>query len=114
MNVQELATAVEEALPVKVLLLDNASLGHGPPAAGPVLGRPPDRGRTRRRAPTGSCWRARSAGPCARSAKATRSPDALAETLAEDGPALLHVRIAPEANCLPMFRPGGAAREMIG
>ena len=29
-------------------------------------------------------------------------------------PALLHVRIAPEANCLPMFRPGGAAREMIG
>ena len=40
--------------------------------------------------------------------------DALAETLAEDGPALLHVRIAPEANCLPMFRPGGPAREMIG
>ena len=40
--------------------------------------------------------------------------DALAETLAEPGPALLHVRIAPEANCLPMFRPGGAAREMIG
>ncbi len=40
--------------------------------------------------------------------------DALAETLAEDGPALLHVRIAPEANCLPMFKPGGAAREMIG
>ena len=27
MNVQELATAVEERLPVKVLLLDNASLG---------------------------------------------------------------------------------------
>jgi acetolactate synthase-1/2/3 large subunit len=41
-------------------------------------------------------------------------PDALAETLAEDGPSLLHVRIAPEANCLPMFRPGGPAREMIG
>jgi acetolactate synthase I/II/III large subunit len=41
-------------------------------------------------------------------------PDAAAEMLAEPGPALLHVRIAPEANCLPMFRPGGAAREMIG
>ena len=27
MNVQELATAVEEPLPVKVLLLDNACLG---------------------------------------------------------------------------------------
>ena len=48
MNVQELATAVEEQLPVKVLLLDNASLGHGPPAAGPVLGRPPHGGRPRR------------------------------------------------------------------
>ena len=32
--------------------------------------------------------------------------DALAETLAEPGPALLRVAIAPDADCLPMFRPG--------
>ena len=103
MNVQELATAVEEALPVKVLLLDNASLGHGPPAAGPVLGRPPDARSTSARAPTGSCWRARSAGAVRSIGEGDEVADALAETLAEDGPALLHVRIAPEANCLPMF-----------
>jgi acetolactate synthase-1/2/3 large subunit len=40
--------------------------------------------------------------------------DGIADTLAEPGPALLRVAIAPEADCLPMFRPGGAAREMIG
>ena len=113
MNVQELATAVEERLPVKVLLLDNACLGmvrqqqdlfwNGRRSA-VDLGASPD-------------WEllARAFGWSVRSIGDTDEvPDALAETLAEDGPALLHVRIAPEANCLPMFRPGGPAREMIG
>ena len=40
--------------------------------------------------------------------------DALADTLAEPGPALLRVAIEPDADCLPMFRPGGAARDMVG
>ena len=113
MNVQELATAVEERLPVKVLLLDNASLGMvrqqqdlfwGGRRTAVDLGASPD-------------WEllARAFGVAARSiGDPDEVEDALAETLAEDGPALLHVRIAPEANCLPMFRPGGAAREMIG
>jgi acetolactate synthase-1/2/3 large subunit len=113
MNVQELATAVEEALPVKVLLLDNASLGMvrqqqdlfwGGRRHAVDLGASPD-------------WEllARAFGVAARSiGEPDEVEDAVAETLAEDGPALLHVRIAPEANCLPMFRPGGAAREMIG
>lgn len=113
MNVQELATAVEEELPVKVVLLDNACLGmvrqqqdmfwDGRRSA-VNLGASPD-------------WEllARAFGVSVRSiGDGDEVPDALAETLAEDGPALLHVRIAPEANCLPMFRPGGAAREMIG
>jgi acetolactate synthase-1/2/3 large subunit len=113
MNVQELATAVEEQLPVKVLLLDNACLGmvrqqqdlfwNGRRSA-VDLGASPD-------------WEllARAFGWSVRSIGDTDEvPDALAETLADDGPALLHVRIAPEANCLPMFRPGGPAREMIG
>src|SRR3954447_10326370 len=113
MNVQELATAVEERLPVKILLLDNACLGmvrqqqdmfwNGRRSA-VDLGASPD-------------WEllARAFGMSVRSIGDTEDvADALAETLAEDGPALLHVRIAPEANCLPMFRPGGPAREMIG
>ena len=111
MNVQELATAVEERLPVKVLLLDNASLGMvrqqqdlfwGGRRTAVDLGASPDWELLAR----AFGWSVRSAGDVV--------ADALAETLAEPGPALLHVRIAPEANCLPMFRPGGAAREMIG
>jgi acetolactate synthase-1/2/3 large subunit len=113
MHVQELATAVEESLPVKVLLLDNASLGMvrqqqdlfwAGRRTAVSLGASPD-------------WEllARAFGVAARSVGAPEAvEDALAETLSEPGPALLHVRIAPEANCLPMFRPGGAAREMIG
>ncbi|WP_037409317.1 biosynthetic-type acetolactate synthase large subunit [Candidatus Solirubrobacter pratensis] len=113
MNVQELATAAVEQLPVKVLLLDNASLGmvrqqqdlfYGGRRMAVDLGASPD-------------WEllARAFGVAARSiGDPEQMDDALAETLAEDGPALLHVRIAPEADCLPMFRPGGAAREMIG
>ena len=113
MNVQELATAVEEALPVKVLLLDNASLGMvrqqqdlfwGGRRSAVDLGSSPDWELLAR----AFGWAVRSIGD------GDEVADALAETLDEDGPALLHVRIAPEANCLPMFRPGGAAREMIG
>jgi acetolactate synthase-1/2/3 large subunit len=40
--------------------------------------------------------------------------DALADTLAELGPALVRVAIEPDADCLPMFWPGGAAREIVG
>src|SRR3954466_8393879 len=96
MNVQELATAVEEQLPVKVLLLDNACLGmvrqqqdlfwHGRRSA-VDLGASPD-------------WEllARAFSWAVPPTNDTPEvPDALAETLAEDGPALLHVRIAPEA-----------------
>jgi acetolactate synthase-1/2/3 large subunit len=113
MHVQELATAVEEDLPVKVLLLDNASLGmvrqqqdlfwDGRRSA-VALGASPD-------------W-ALLAAAFGVAVRSTADPDEVADalraTLAEPGPALLHVRIAPEADCLPMFVPGGPAREMIG
>jgi len=38
----------------------------------------------------------------------------LAAALAAPGPALVRVPIDPESDCLPMFRPGSAVREMIG
>ncbi|HWK28842.1 MAG TPA: biosynthetic-type acetolactate synthase large subunit [Solirubrobacter sp.] len=113
MNVQELATAVQERLPVKALLLDNASLGMvrqqqdlfwGGRRTAVDLGASPDWELLAR----AFGWAVRSIGD------GDEVADALAETLAEPGPAILHVRIAPEANCLPMFKPGGAAREMIG
>jgi len=113
MNLQELATAAHEQLPVKVLLLDNASLG--------MVRQQQDLFYDGRRSACdlgpGPAWAPLAAafGVAARSiGDASELDDALEETLAEPGPALLHVRIAPEANCLPMFAPGGAAREMIG
>jgi acetolactate synthase-1/2/3 large subunit len=113
LNVQELATAVTESLPVKIVLLDNASLGmvrqqqdmfwSGRRMA-VDLGHTPD-------------WAALATafGLAGRSVDAPDEvADAIADTLAEPGPALLRVAIAPEADCLPMFRPGGPAREMVG
>jgi acetolactate synthase I/II/III large subunit len=113
MNVQELATAVEEELPVKLVLLDNAALG--------MVRQQQDLfwdGRRAASALGGALdWElvARGFGVAARSvADPGDLEDALAATLAEEGPALLRVAIAPDADCLPMFRPGGPAREMIG
>jgi acetolactate synthase-1/2/3 large subunit len=113
LNVQELATAAAEDLPVKVLVLDNASLGMvrqqqdmfwGGRRMAVDLGSAPD-------------WAALAAafGVAGRSVSDPDDvEDAIAATLAEPGPALLRLAIAPEADCLPMFRPGGPAREMIG
>ncbi|MBX5442595.1 MAG: biosynthetic-type acetolactate synthase large subunit [Solirubrobacteraceae bacterium] len=112
MNLQELATAVAEELPVKVILLDNAALG--------MVRQQQDLFWDGRRAASGLAtldWElvARGFGVAARSVDAPDEvDDALRETLDEPGPALLRVAIAPEADCLPMFVPGGPAREMIG
>jgi len=113
MNVQELATAVEEELPVKIVLLDNAGYG--------MVRQQQDLfwdGRRAASALGGALdWElvSRGFGVTARSVEDPGAlDDALAETLADPGPALLRVAIAPEADCLPMFRPGGPAREMIG
>ena len=38
----------------------------------------------------------------------------LEAALAEPGPALVRIAIDPQSDCLPMFRPGGASRDMIG
>ncbi len=113
MNVQELATAVEERLPVKIVLLHNGTLGMvrqqqdmfwGGRRQSVDLGMSPD-------------WPllAQAFGLDGRRVTEQEEvADAVAETLAADGPSLLEVRIAPEADCLPMFKPGGPAREMIG
>jgi len=113
MNVQELATAAEEGLPVKIVLMHNGSLGMvrqqqdmfwGGRRQAVDLGAAPD-------------WPTLAAAfgvAGRRVVDQDEVADAVAATLAEPGPALLEARIAPEVDCLPMFRPGGAAREMIG
>jgi len=112
LNVQELATAARERLPVKLVMLDNASLGMvrqqqdmfwGGRRSHVDLGATPD-------------WPALAAafGVAGHDVDAGGDVEAaIAATLAEPGPALLRVQIDPDADCLPMFAPGTAAREMI-
>jgi acetolactate synthase-1/2/3 large subunit len=113
MNLQELATAVEERLPVKIVLIDNGSLG--------MVRQQQDmfwEGRRTASELGGALdWRLL-AGGFGVAARSVEDPelleDALAATLAEPGPALLRIAVAPLADALPMFVPGGPAREMIG
>jgi acetolactate synthase-1/2/3 large subunit len=111
LNVQELATAAHQQVPVKLVLLDNDGLGMVRQQQDMFwdgrrsevdLGATPD-------------WVALAAafGIAAREA-GNDVEEAIAATLAEPGPALLRVPIERDADCLPMFRPGGPAREMIG
>jgi len=113
LNLQELATAAQERLAVKVILIDNAALG--------MVRQQQDMFWDGRRAASEFAdtmdWRmlAGGFGIAARSVEhADGLEDALAATLAEPGPALLRVAVAPLADALPMFVPGGPAREMVG
>jgi acetolactate synthase I/II/III large subunit len=103
MHMQELVTAAIEQLPIKVLLLDNRSLGmvraqqdrfySGAFAAG--LGARPD-------------W------PALARACGVGVADSIDDLLAEPGPALHHVPIPADAECLPMAVPGTSTATMIG
>ncbi len=103
MHVQELVTATIEQLPVKVLVLDNQSLGmvraqqdrfySGAFAAD--LGARPD-------------W------PALARACGIGVADSIEELLAEPGPALHHVPIPWDAECLPLVAPGTSTATMIG
>ena len=113
LNLQELATAAQERLAVKVILIDNASLG--------MVRQQQDMFWDGRRAASEFAdtmdWQmlAGGFGIAARSVEeADDLEDALAATLADPRPALLRVGVAPLADALPMFVPGGPAREMVG
>lgn len=113
MNVQELATAVEEQLPVKLLLLNNGSLG--------MVRQQQDLFWDGRRCAVdlgGSPDWALLAGAFGLEGRTVRHADEVAEAvaamLATPGPALLDVRISPGADALPMFTPGAPTRAMIG
>jgi len=103
MHVQELVTAATENLPVKILLLDNRALGmvraqqdrfYGGAFAA-ELGPRPD-------------W------PALARACGVVVAGSVEELLAEPGPALHHVVIPPDAECLPMVAPGTSTATMIG
>jgi acetolactate synthase-1/2/3 large subunit len=113
MNMQELMTARAEALPVKVLLVDDGALG--------MVRQQQDLFWDGRRqdvdlgcAPDWPALAHACGWAAERIEDAGDVDDAIDRLLDADGPALLDVAVAPEADCLPMFPPGAAARDMIG
>jgi acetolactate synthase-1/2/3 large subunit len=112
MNCQELATCVNEEIPVKVFLMNNGYMG--------MVRQWQELFWDRR-------YSAVSMGPSpdwvklaeAFGATGIRCEDAadLEETmvtaLEADGPVLLDVRVTQEENCYPMIPPGQAARDMV-
>lgn len=111
MNVQEMATAIQEGLPIKIVLLDNKSLGlvlqlqdlycNGNRVAVSIEG--PDWV-----ALAGAygfkAWRANGPGDL---------EDGLSALFAEKGPALLHCAISAEEKVLPAVPPGEPLTHMI-
>jgi acetolactate synthase-1/2/3 large subunit len=109
MHLQELATAVDEATPVKVLLFDNASLG--------MVREQQDTHYAGRRAASalpGLDWESLGRGfrvPTWSVEDPADLDDALTAWLAEDGPALLRVGIPVDQGCVPAFAAGSSAVE---
>jgi acetolactate synthase I/II/III large subunit len=113
MNLQELATAVEEQVNVKVILLDNGHLGLVRQQQQLFYGRRYHASRFRA-APEFTTI-ARGFGVAAWDLGDATDPRAtLARALDTPGPCLVSVPIAPEENVYPMVPPGAANREMIG
>ena len=113
MTSQELATAVQERLPVIVVVVDNGSLGmveqwqrmfyDGRLSSVELAPAAPD---------YAALARAYGAYGTSVSTLAEVRP-ALLTALASGGPALLHVRVGATAGCYPMIPPGAAAVDCV-
>lgn len=113
MNIQELATAAEQGLNVKIILMNNNSLGlvyqqqslfYGKRVFASKYARPMDFVKI-----------AEGFGIRAVDLDASDNPrTTLAEVLNEPGPCLIHASIDREQFVYPMVPPGGANTEMIG
>jgi acetolactate synthase-1/2/3 large subunit len=111
MNIQELATVVQEQLPLKIAVLNNGYLGmvrqwqqlffEGRYSGTPLLG--PDFAQV-----------ARAYGiPALTVQEKGQVEAALAEAIATEGPILIDFRIVQEENVYPMVAPGAAVHDMI-
>lgn len=113
MNIQELATAAEEGVNVKVVLLNNARLGLVRQQQQLFYG-----GRysaSRFYAEPDFAVIARGFGVAAYDLGRSDNPfSTLDRALGTEGPCLLNVPIDPQENVYPMVPPGGANRDMIG
>jgi acetolactate synthase-1/2/3 large subunit len=112
MNLQELATAAEEGIEVKIILLNNTYLGMVRQQQQLFYG-----GRyhaSRFKGETDFVAIARGFGvPAVDMGQANNPMATLANALRQRGPCLINVPIASDENVYPMVPPGGANREMI-
>lgn len=113
MNIQELATAAEENVNVKIILLNNERLGLVRQQQQLFYG---ERFHASEfRAKTDFVAIAHGFNVAAVDLGRVEDPIAsLSQALSEPGPCLIHVPIAAEENVYPMVPPGGANRDMIG
>ncbi|MSS71821.1 MAG: acetolactate synthase large subunit [Candidatus Latescibacteria bacterium] len=113
MNIQELATAAEENLDVKVILMNNARLGlvrqqqelfYGSRFSASRFFAEPDFVRIAEGFGVAACDLGSAEDPL----------EILEGALREPGPCVIHVPIAPDENVFPMVPPGAANRDMVG
>ncbi len=113
MNIQELATAAEESVNLKVILLNNERLGLVRQQQQLFYGERFHASEFRGK--TDFVAIARGFNVAALDLGRVEDPIAsLSQALEEPGPCLIHVPIAAEENVYPMVPPGGANRDMIG
>ena len=113
MNIQELATAAEEGVNVKVVLLNNAHLGLVRQQQELFYGERYSASRFHAQPDFAAI--ARGFGVSAVDLGASTDPAGmLADALARPGPGLVNVPIDAAENVYPMVAPGGANRDMIG
>ena len=113
MNCQELATAVEHSIPVKVFIMNNGYLGMvrqwqelfwDKRYSGVDMGTSPD-------------WvkLAEAFGATGMRVEADDEIEsAMRDAIETEGPVVLDVRVRREENCYPMIPAGAAARDMVG
>ena len=113
MNIQELVTAAEENVNVKIVLMDNASLGlvhqqqtlfYGERLFASQFKASPDFIKVAQGFGIAAVDLDSAANPCA----------ALMEAIARPGPCLIHASIDVQQKVFPMVPPGAANRDMIG
>jgi len=113
MNIQELATVVENRIPVKILILNNGYLGMVRQwqelfwenrYSQVDMGQTPD---------FVKLAEAYGATGVRLTDKGTLVDD-LKAAIATDGPVVVDIRVTREENVYPMIAPGAAAREMVG
>jgi acetolactate synthase-1/2/3 large subunit len=113
MNLQELATAVEEDVDVKIVVMNNNSLGLVHQQQQMFYGRRSFASNYRTQ--TDFAALASAFGMRTFDLASSRDPCAtLADAVCRRGPALIHAPIDVAARVLPMVPPGAANREMIG